>query len=261
MNPENNNYPDNDRSSSSSSSMGTAASASETTMMIDTNNIHDMSTYVLVLLGGIAVAVFVAFTVIIGWIVVRNFRRRLRDKKEEHQRKCVYPYLQNMDANDVDIRRAPTGGWHGTYLNKLAFGVNEYEETIKVTKTTKDGGDTSDDEEVDDDSGDTIVIEDCLHKSNFSIDDDIIDDIIRNSSLITDSSSRWKNSLFVDAESSTPYCLGDETDAREKALVDNESFGLLVLPDGSNNDSDPEGVDRNKRRSLNRSYRMVDDTI
>ena len=100
-----------------------------------------------------------------------------------------------------------------------------------------------------------------MHKSNFSIDDDLIDDIIRNSSLITDSSNRLKNSLFVDAESSAPYCLGDETDAREKALVDNESFGLLVLPDGSNNDSDPEGVDRNKRRSLNRSYRMVDDTI
>merc|ERR1712194_246908 len=27
----------------------------------------------------------------------------------------------------MDLRKAPKGGWHGTYLNKLAFGINDYD--------------------------------------------------------------------------------------------------------------------------------------
>ena len=54
--------------------------------------------------------------------------RTFRSKKEEAiNKKCIYPYLQNFEVDDIDIRRAPTGGWHGTYMNKLAYGINEFE--------------------------------------------------------------------------------------------------------------------------------------
>ena len=38
----------------------------------------------------------------------------------------VYAYLQEFDVQDIDLRRAPTGGWHGTYRNALASGVNRH---------------------------------------------------------------------------------------------------------------------------------------
>jgi len=222
-----------------------------TTTNTDHNDISDLSTYLAVLAGGIAVAIVLVFVV---RCFLRHVRRKVQEQKEERQKKCVYPYLQNMDANDVDIRRAPTGGWHGTYLNKLADGVNKYE-TSKRSKSRYDDGD--EDEE-------TIVIEDCLHKSNFSIDDDIIDDIVRNGGVAatTTTKARRKSSLFADATSSAPYCLGDDEDDRargKKAVVDNETFGLLVLPDGD--DDGLDNFDRSEHRALQRSYRMEDDTI
>ena len=36
----------------------------------------------------------------------------------------IFTYLQQFSVHDIDLRKSPPGGWHGTYLNKLAHGVN-----------------------------------------------------------------------------------------------------------------------------------------
>lgn len=74
------------------------------------------------------------------------YRRRIIKKaneKKENAKKCIYPYLQQFDVDDIDLRRAPTGGWHGTYLNKLAYGVNRQENRIKNQNIGRSTGDIS----------------------------------------------------------------------------------------------------------------------
>merc|ERR1712048_875829 len=44
-----------------------------------------------------------------------------------------------------DLRRAPTGGWHGTYLNKLALGVNNYDTDSSTNSTCSSNDDSSND--------------------------------------------------------------------------------------------------------------------
>jgi len=41
------------------------------------------------------------------------------------QKSTIFQCLQKFDVEDIDLRRSPPGGWHGTYMNKLAYGVNE----------------------------------------------------------------------------------------------------------------------------------------
>jgi hypothetical protein len=42
----------------------------------------------------------------------------------EKQKSSIFSCLQQFDVEDIDLRRSPPGGWHGTYLNKLAYGNN-----------------------------------------------------------------------------------------------------------------------------------------
>ena len=63
----------------------------------------------------------------------------------------VYAYLQEFDVQDLDLRRAPTGGWHGTYRHDLASGVN-HRNTNTRTKQKRskfwiESGTLSDEEE------------------------------------------------------------------------------------------------------------------
>eukprot|EP00934_Nitzschia_sp_Nitz4_P006481 Nitzschia sp. Nitz4//scaffold9_size221794//21178//25290//NITZ4_001318-RA/size221794-processed-gene-0.41-mRNA-1//-1//CDS//3329560917//6471//frame0 len=51
-------------------------------------------------------------------------RTRKVRKRSERQKSSVFGYLQKFDVEDIDLRKSPPGGWHGTYLNKLAYGVN-----------------------------------------------------------------------------------------------------------------------------------------
>lgn len=39
----------------------------------------------------------------------------------------IFAYLQQFDVEDIDLRKSPPGGWHGTYLHKLAYGINKAE--------------------------------------------------------------------------------------------------------------------------------------
>ena len=51
---------------------------------------------------------------------------RLKHQKDvATERSHVFSYLQGFDVEDVDLRHSATGGWHGTYVNKLAHGVNK----------------------------------------------------------------------------------------------------------------------------------------
>lgn len=55
-------------------------------------------------------------------------RHRAR-KRAEARKASVFYYLQKFDVEDIDLRKSPPGGWHGTYLNRLAFGKNQVDET------------------------------------------------------------------------------------------------------------------------------------
>jgi hypothetical protein len=47
-----------------------------------------------------------------------------KKEKEATERALVFSYLQNFDLEDIDVKQAATGGWHGTYIGSLANGVN-----------------------------------------------------------------------------------------------------------------------------------------
>jgi len=53
--------------------------------------------------------------------------RRRRQKLQDAQKTSVFNYLQPFDVEDIDLRKSPPGGWHGTYLNKLAYGIDDDE--------------------------------------------------------------------------------------------------------------------------------------
>ena len=46
-------------------------------------------------------------------------------KREEQQKVSIFMYLQQFDVEDIDLRKSPPGGWHGTYMHKLAYGINQ----------------------------------------------------------------------------------------------------------------------------------------
>ena len=50
--------------------------------------------------------------------------RRTRARRELAKQNAIFTYLQQFSVEDIDLRKSPPGGWHGTYLNKLAHGVN-----------------------------------------------------------------------------------------------------------------------------------------
>jgi len=49
---------------------------------------------------------------------------RTRARHELAKQNAIFTYLHQFSAEDIDLRKSPPGGWHGTYLNKLAHGVN-----------------------------------------------------------------------------------------------------------------------------------------
>lgn len=50
--------------------------------------------------------------------------RRTRARHDLAKQNAIFTYLQQFSVEDIDLRKSPPGGWHGTYLNKLAHGVN-----------------------------------------------------------------------------------------------------------------------------------------
>lgn len=88
----------------------------------DNDNIHKATKRVgEALYGLLSIAIAVAAFVGISSILSRK-------KREATERALVFSYLQNFDLDDIDVKQAATGGWHGTYVGKLAHGLNVREE-------------------------------------------------------------------------------------------------------------------------------------
>merc|ERR1712007_283437 len=51
-------------------------------------------------------------------------KRNMKKRRAENQKSSIFAALQQFDVEDIDLRRSPPGGWHGTYMNKLAYGQN-----------------------------------------------------------------------------------------------------------------------------------------
>ena len=64
----------------------------------------------------------VAFAFLISYVHISQKRKR-----KATERALVFSYLQGFDLEDIDVKQAATGGWHGTYIGSLANGVNVLE--------------------------------------------------------------------------------------------------------------------------------------
>lgn len=67
------------------------------------------------------------------------FNRQMKKKKAEAQKSSIFACLQQFDVEDIDLRRSPPGGWHGTYMNKLAYGHNNADEMAVDSPSRAEG--------------------------------------------------------------------------------------------------------------------------
>ena len=86
--------------------------------------------------------------------------RNMKKRRAEAQKSSIFAALQQFDVEDIDLRRSPPGGWHGTYMNKLAYGQNDADVDTPTTKGS--------------------------YKDNFSIDneDDAVDEKLNEAKIV-----------------------------------------------------------------------------
>jgi hypothetical protein len=149
----------------------------------------------------------------------------MQSKKERSYKEGIYFCLQQFEVDDIDLRRAPTGGWHGTYMNKLAYGINDAdskssssEETFSIESS--DDSYSSGGEDIDDD-----------------VENDIENGAVANSNNVAvEEKFKKANSLFASATSSIDYHGLSKVENDDSMNFQDEKFG-------------------------NRPWRMADDTI
>jgi len=73
--------------------------------------------------AGLVVGI-IAAVVAVSFAFYLFMQRRVQKQKAEAQKSSIFACLQQFDVEDIDLRRSPPGGWHGTYMNKLAYGHN-----------------------------------------------------------------------------------------------------------------------------------------
>mmetsp|Transcript_36535 Transcript_36535/g.39623 ORF Transcript_36535/g.39623 Transcript_36535/m.39623 type:complete len:193 (-) Transcript_36535:147-725(-) len=168
--------------------------------------------------------------VIVGAFIICHLRRNARSKNEETTKKCIYPYLQKFEVDDIDIRRAPTGGWHGTYVNKLAYGINEFQSICEDSDDSSKNTFISYDDEYNDDEDNNDIENGTQKRLIIDRDDGRRRDFEKRNSSLTHSSV-VRDCLFTDATESIPY------------------YGLSVVEDSI------------QLRDDVRPWRMVEDTI
>ena len=89
------------------------------------------------------------FAGVLGGLFLLYFimMRNMKKKRAEAQKSSIFAALQQFDVEDIDLRRSPPGGWHGTYMNKLAYGQNDADvDTPRTDGSYKDNF-TIDDED------------------------------------------------------------------------------------------------------------------
>ena len=74
-----------------------------------------------------AVFFFIILALIGLFYFIERNRRRRQAELHMSQKSQVFAYLQEFEVEDIDLRKSPAGGWHGTYLNRLAYGSNKAE--------------------------------------------------------------------------------------------------------------------------------------
>merc|ERR1719405_361327 len=96
------------------------------------SNVQGMSPMLIlaIVLGTITTVIIILSSIV--WFL----RRKHKSKRDDLSKRSIYPYLTHFYINDMDLRKAPTGGWHGTYLNKLAIGVNDYDTDTSTNSTS-----------------------------------------------------------------------------------------------------------------------------
>mmetsp|Transcript_9971 Transcript_9971/g.11375 ORF Transcript_9971/g.11375 Transcript_9971/m.11375 type:complete len:855 (+) Transcript_9971:261-2825(+) len=78
--------------------------------------------------GGIGKIMGILFGILaVGFGLHALFLYYQKKKQDDSQKSTIFQCLQKFDVEDIDLRRSPPGGWHGTYMNKLAYGVNDSE--------------------------------------------------------------------------------------------------------------------------------------
>lgn len=80
--------------------------------------------------GLVFIILFVISAVLTGLYFFMT--RQMKKRTAENQKSSIFSCLQQFDVEDIDLRRSPPGGWHGTYMNKLATGHNNADETVFV---------------------------------------------------------------------------------------------------------------------------------
>lgn len=98
------------------------------------------------------VAVTIRFAI---WFFYRYLPTKQKAEKTLRFKRGIYSYLQYFRVDDIDLRRAPTGGFLATYLNKLTEGVNECKRAKRRTSRTSSSSSDTDIEIDDDDVNDT----------------------------------------------------------------------------------------------------------
>lgn len=146
-------------------------------------------------------AFVIAFVVILTGFVAVGYKVSKGKQEQITKRALVFSYLQGFDVEDVDVRHSATGGWHGTYVGKLAHGVNT-RSGVKEDGEDCDGGPAS---------GDASLLSSYSH------------------------SSVVKDSLFVDYDSTPAYGVNEDDENSQRyaseqgdAAVD-EEFNLARL--------------------------------
>jgi hypothetical protein len=61
-------------------------------------------------------------TVVVLFIIMVVLIRNRRHREQVTERALVFSYLQAFEPEDIDVRNSATGGWHATYVGKLAHG-------------------------------------------------------------------------------------------------------------------------------------------
>jgi hypothetical protein len=80
----------------------------------------------------IATPILVTLLVVFFLMVTTCCFYRLWSRKQTENKRndSIFTYLQRFAVDDIDLRRVPTGGWHGTYLNDLSHGINHAAQDI-----------------------------------------------------------------------------------------------------------------------------------
>lgn len=73
--------------------------------------------------------IWLGIGIALGLVLVTGFccatiQKKRAYLKEQEQKASVFMYLQQFNVQDIDLRKSPPGGWHGTYMRKLAYGIN-----------------------------------------------------------------------------------------------------------------------------------------